>query len=77
MRYFIQIVVGGVEPTIQGEYDTVGEQMKAMEALHRSGEISEEDSAFYLDIDSEGKPEFHEISSGDYDKWMGLYEEGE
>ena len=74
MRYFIQIVVGGVEPVIQGEYDTIGEQMEAMESLHRSGEISEEDSAFYLDIDSEGAPEFIAISSEDYDKWVGLNE---
>lgn len=75
MRYFIQIVTGGTDPEIHGEYETDEEREIAMESLYRDGEVGDEDGVFYLDIDEKGTPKFYTVSSQKYYKWIGLDED--
>ena len=48
-KYYLLVVEGGVEPSVQGPYQTEDERDRAAKEIHREQE--EDDGLFWADID--------------------------
>jgi transcriptional regulator with XRE-family HTH domain len=52
IRYYVIVVEGGVEPSLNGPFDTEERQSSVARRLHRR--LAEDDSLFWADIDEAG-----------------------